>query len=559
MAHGRDISGDSRDETYGTELSHLSPEIESLPSTLRSPASPSYTFIHRESSAGNLDDHLLYGHEPIEPDSNTGQSRGDLTPPEQHGLSRRYLLHACLTDWGWELASIALSIGCMAAIIVVLITTDGKSLSEWHMSISPNTVVSIFSTFVKSSMLLVMTECISQLKWIYFQQKSHSVAELELFDFASRGPLGSLKLLWHINWRAVLSSSCAILILLALAMDPFAQQILQYSTQDVLTRNGTASLQFARHWRFVETDQTSSHASEVQQLREQSAVYQVLIGANRQANFQCSTGNCTWPEYASLGVCCDCADVTETSKVERRLIVIDIGTHYRLYWHYVTPLGLELRIGLDFRFEVDTGGATIIDLVVSTARLPKNTDPFAVTPSEYRLPELAIARYPINDKVLSELPQLPSDVPGANLPVPQVHECEFYYCEMIRSASVRNGQLHDRVTQRVPLSTFRTSHCDIEDCGHATSPDGRNESYVLGSYRSYILAENLLKSFNIPSQLEQQHGTVTRDPEGVQLWWANNGNISQTMVRILANYSPLRLHNATRYFEPLAISLLTMS
>lgn len=52
--------------------------------------------------------------------------------------------------------------------------------------------------------------------------------DLQIFDDASRGPLGALSLILRIRWGAMLASLGALLTILALAQDAFYQQI--YST-----------------------------------------------------------------------------------------------------------------------------------------------------------------------------------------------------------------------------------------------------------------------------------------------------------------------------------------
>lgn len=52
--------------------------------------------------------------------------------------------------------------------------------------------------------------------------------DLQVFDDANRGSLGSLWLLMRIRWSAVIASCGALLTILALAQDAFYQEV--YST-----------------------------------------------------------------------------------------------------------------------------------------------------------------------------------------------------------------------------------------------------------------------------------------------------------------------------------------
>jgi hypothetical protein len=76
---------------------------------------------------------------------------------------------------------------------------DDIPLADWHsfvqgsvpyghiMSIAPNSVISFLSTIAKSCLGSTATACISQ-------DKRRSLASLQIFDDASRGPLGAIGL-----------------------------------------------------------------------------------------------------------------------------------------------------------------------------------------------------------------------------------------------------------------------------------------------------------------------------------------------------------------------------
>lgn len=94
-------------------------------------------------------------------------------------------------NWMWEIGSWILSAVCVVLMVVVLLNFQGTALSKWHMSIAPNTVISILVTISKTSLLLPVAECISKLKWLHFD-KARKLNDMDLYDSASRGPMGSL-------------------------------------------------------------------------------------------------------------------------------------------------------------------------------------------------------------------------------------------------------------------------------------------------------------------------------------------------------------------------------
>jgi hypothetical protein len=120
-----------------------------------------------------------------------------------------------------------LALTCQVAIFLLLIHMDKTPVSRWKVPISMNAVIAVFSTISKSALLVPVAACLSQLKWHYFE-KTRTLRDMEVFDRSSRGPLGSLELLFYINLKAPIASVGAIIVFLSLAIDPVTQQILSF-------------------------------------------------------------------------------------------------------------------------------------------------------------------------------------------------------------------------------------------------------------------------------------------------------------------------------------------
>lgn len=106
--------------------------------------------------------------------------------------------------WWKEVLAIVFSLLCLAANIGFLVSLDQRPNQSWRVAkvdITPNAIISILATFNKASLLLAVAEVLVQLKWLYFQAREQRVSDLQVFDDASRGPLGSVQLLWGINLR----------------------------------------------------------------------------------------------------------------------------------------------------------------------------------------------------------------------------------------------------------------------------------------------------------------------------------------------------------------------
>ena len=146
--------------------------------------------------------------------------------------------------WWWEVYATSLSVASTIAVIAVLISVQRKPLAEWKMSIQPNSLVAIFSTIAKSALLVPIAECISQLKWTYFESP-RTLSQLQVFDDASRGPWGSLVLLWKTKATALLASLGAFITILLLAFEPFTQQVVRVQVKNTLMKNETSALSYA--------------------------------------------------------------------------------------------------------------------------------------------------------------------------------------------------------------------------------------------------------------------------------------------------------------------------
>lgn len=110
----------------------------------------------------------------------------------------------CFTSWtdSWWPEFLGL-IGSMAAIVSVAIVLgiyNGKEEPGWP-TVSLNTLISWLSTFGRASVLIPISTSIGQLKWTTFARNKHNLSELRAFDEASRGAMGSVRMIWTHNPR----------------------------------------------------------------------------------------------------------------------------------------------------------------------------------------------------------------------------------------------------------------------------------------------------------------------------------------------------------------------
>lgn len=156
--------------------------------------------------------------------------------------------------WLPEILALSVSIVCLASIGLVLKTVDGRPLADWNsfvqvsvpggraMSIAPNSVISFLSTIAKSCLGFTATACISQVKWLHIQNKKRSLSSLQIFDDASRGPLGAVGLFLTAETACSVAAVGALITLAALVIDPFTQLVVTYPLRPVTLENGIASI-----------------------------------------------------------------------------------------------------------------------------------------------------------------------------------------------------------------------------------------------------------------------------------------------------------------------------
>lgn len=110
---------------------------------------------------------------------------------------RHHINYLVNDTWAFECTAAFFSLGCMVAIVVLLIQYNGQSQSTWNFpaGVTINAVIAVLNTAAKALMTLVLASALGQWKWMYFNRHSHPLTIFDAFDKATRGPLGSIMLL----------------------------------------------------------------------------------------------------------------------------------------------------------------------------------------------------------------------------------------------------------------------------------------------------------------------------------------------------------------------------
>ncbi|KAF7517854.1 hypothetical protein G7054_g13667 [Neopestalotiopsis clavispora] len=222
-------------------------------------------------------------------------------------------------NWLWEILCTGLSVVCLIALVVLLKVFDQQPLPELRYGLTFNAIISILVTVSRTALGVVVANCISQLKWHWYLRERRtagkSMLDIQLYDDASRGPWGSLVFLFtpHAwSWASI----GAVVTIVVLTLDPFAQQLAQYPLRDftlpsnadapppLIPRAETlfAGDNFYDSSQFLDTDLLSAMTS---------SVWTDSSPDSYVTDPVCAGDTCTWDEVESLAFCSACEDKTQ--------------------------------------------------------------------------------------------------------------------------------------------------------------------------------------------------------------------------------------------------------
>ncbi|KAK8008205.1 hypothetical protein PG991_010756 [Apiospora marii] len=249
------------------------------------------------------------------------------------------------TAWHLEIWSILGSIACMIGVVVILSRMKDQPLSNWTIILNLNSTIAVLITALKSWAMLAVASCLSQGKWMFFRKKRASLRQLDIFDDASRGPLGALRLFWALRRRLDFALIGAFVTVVVMGVDTFAQQLIRFESRvDPVDNNGTASFMVsdsyyggarAGNGGMTPTAPTASTVDTAMQ----GAIYRGLYNTASSPPFKCSS-QCQWNLTArSLGFTSHCEDVTTQAMATLNQTHFPNGT---LFQTVTTPGNINL-------------------------------------------------------------------------------------------------------------------------------------------------------------------------------------------------------------------------
>ncbi|KAK1996497.1 hypothetical protein LX36DRAFT_610623, partial [Colletotrichum falcatum] len=256
---------------------------------------------------------------PVDESSPTSSTRGQ-EPNENKTLFERAT--SLFGDWYyvWEVFGILVSGLAIIAICMVVHRFDQKEVPKWESKVpgkkepfrlTINSLLSMLSVLGSTCAMIPVTKSLGQLKYLWFMEQDRKLADLEVFDSASRGKAGSAMLIWKLRFKhlAVLGGLAS---LLALAYGPFVQNLLTFSIQ-YPEANQDALLSYAWAYAFEVDNGGTGQSVEATDRSLRYGVDEALEDASVDwavPALMCKTGECGWKPFYTIAACSRCEDIS---------------------------------------------------------------------------------------------------------------------------------------------------------------------------------------------------------------------------------------------------------
>ncbi|KAL8870401.1 MAG: hypothetical protein Q9174_003547 [Haloplaca sp. 1 TL-2023] len=245
---------------------------------------------------------------PDSPIGNDKEITEQLPSPTKPSLYERLFTDS----WGLEVISALFGTISLVVLLIVLARFEKKPLSDWSLKLSLNTVISIISQLVQACLFVAIASCIAQLQWLGYRSNK-PLEDMSYFDNGSRGPVGSLLLLYKSSSRPLVWLG-VLAMLLQVFIGPLAQEALSLSERQI--NRGTGIIPRSRVYEPTSDYATEDFDGDPSPKVPDPMKLAILTGLVKDTvspdDVQASstTGNCTFDAFTSMGVCASVEDVT---------------------------------------------------------------------------------------------------------------------------------------------------------------------------------------------------------------------------------------------------------
>jgi hypothetical protein len=208
-------------------------------------------------------------------------------------------------SWVCETVVMILSMGCLAAIALVVNAFDGQAIPQFTAGLTLNTIISVLSTTARSGMIFVVSASIGQLKWCWLGRPGRRLLDIQAMDDASRGPWGAITMLSSLT-GGTMAAFGAVITVLMVAFGPFLQQLLAYPLHEVKQQQ-----LFALAPRNL--NYTNFYAGEGLNMDFFEVLEAGTWSTPKPLEPTCPTARCEWDTFSSVGWCSKCEDRTQSA------------------------------------------------------------------------------------------------------------------------------------------------------------------------------------------------------------------------------------------------------
>lgn len=154
------------------------------------------------------------------------------------GLFSRFR-RAMRDGWMSELTCLMIALLAMAVLIGILAMFDNKPLQSFGKSATLNTVISILISVSEFAIIYAIAEALCQQQWLELHSSRSGVVpatKLQTLDSGGRSALNALQLLQSTSSFRTPAILGALVMILHLAIGPFAQQTVNYPNKPYVLR-----------------------------------------------------------------------------------------------------------------------------------------------------------------------------------------------------------------------------------------------------------------------------------------------------------------------------------
>ncbi|KAJ5568900.1 hypothetical protein N7450_011386 [Penicillium hetheringtonii] len=441
--------------------------------------------------------------------------------------------------WVIEIACCVGMLAALASVIGFLAAYDGRSIPDWPYGITVNTVLSLITLVLNACLTGVVAICVSQWKWISFHSQRRPLAEMNTYDWASRGGLGLLYVSFHFKyWYTTIG---ALAMILAAGNGPFVQQMVKVENNRI-SSDGVATLARAQSYSYTPSPSSTGNEPPVGMI---GSIYASVFSCfdsdcslnSSDASYStvlpsCPSGECDFPRFTTLAVCSSCTDITNhlshsTDTCNGKAEAMHTDSDATSLLTYSLPSGLKKS------FRNDVMNSTYLKTTVGSSA------------SKMR----SIAKMPdYGNTTITDFTAIKYHISGRGAPEVNATQCSLYWCTKTIAA-------------RMTDNTFKENH--VETHTEASSkyenlfvrlPPPENESSIIGKSESYF-AVNAVTGF---VKLQQEPSSTTwldKKLEFDNLGEVTCNNESYSNNSVTDFTEPMSFYPVERLFENIAAGM----